>query len=189
MPEEIEIETKELQEAIDELHEERDREREREKSQEWTRYIGLSTAIFAVFAAIGALEAGAFVNEAMISQLKASDTWNEYQAAKLKVHMYGIQVDDLKVRSGDKGLLEKYQATLEKENKKTEELQPEAKKLEQESEHLMHRHHQFSRAVTGIQVAIALGAVAALTRGKLIWIVGMVIGLGALALFALGFAS
>ena len=53
----------------------------------------------------------------------------------------------------------------------------------------MHRHHQFSRAVTGIQVAIALGAVAALTRGKLIWIVGMVIGLGALALFALGFAS
>ena len=52
MSEEIEIETKELQETIEELHEER-REREQEaRLAAWTRYIALTTALLAVFAAI-----------------------------------------------------------------------------------------------------------------------------------------
>jgi len=80
MPEEIEVETKDLQEAIEELHE----EREELKHAGWTKYIGLSTAILAVFAAIGALQSGSLVNEALIDQVKASDSWNEYQAAKQK---------------------------------------------------------------------------------------------------------
>ena len=186
MPEEIDIDTNDLQEAIKELHEERDELKAHEMAQNWTRLIGLSTAIFAVFAAVGALQAGAFVNEAMIKQLKASDTWNEYQASKLKMHLYSIQVDALAGRAGEPGLGEKYKATIEKETKKSEELKPRAEGFEKESEHLMHRHHQFSQAVTGIQVAIALGAVAALTRVKIVWIFGLAIGLGGLVMLALG---
>ena len=91
MSEEVEIETKDLQDTIAELQEER-REREQQQRQTaWTRYIALTTAILAVFAAVGALQSGALINESMMDQLKASDTWNEYQASRLKDHLYTLQ--------------------------------------------------------------------------------------------------
>src|SRR5437879_4593889 len=95
MPEEIEIETKELQETIEELHEERRERVEAERKSAWTRWIALSTALLAVFAAVGALQSGALVNGAMMDQLKASDTWNEYQAARQKEHLYTVEANGL----------------------------------------------------------------------------------------------
>src|SRR5207248_11025710 len=51
-----------------------------------------------------------------------------------------------------------------KEAEKEERLAEQARDLEKESEHLMHRHHHFAESVAFIQVAIALSAIAALTR-------------------------
>lgn len=189
MPEEIEVETGELQEAIDELHEEREERLAEAKQNAWTRYIGLSTAIFAVFAAIGAMQSGALVNEAMIQQIKASDKWNEYQAARTKVHLYTLQVDDLAERGSSSPRLAKYRAKIEEENEKAKELKPKAEELEKEAEHLMHRHHKFATSVTGIQVSIALGAVAALTRTKPIWLVGGAIGIIGVVMFLIGLSG
>jgi hypothetical protein len=90
MPEEAEIETRELQETIEELHEERRERAEEERRFAWTRYVALTTALLAVFAAIGALQSGTLVNEAMMLQIRASDRWNEYQSARQKDHLYTI---------------------------------------------------------------------------------------------------
>src|SRR5689334_23355115 len=95
MAEEQEIETRELQETIEELREEREERESEAKKAAWTRYIAMTTAILAVFAAVGALQSGALVNEAMIKQIKASDTWNEYQAARQKDHIYTIEANRL----------------------------------------------------------------------------------------------
>src|SRR5437763_112948 len=95
MPEEIDVDTKELQDTIEELHEERKERAETERRTAWTRYIALTTAILAVFAAIAALRAGTLVNEAVLRQLRASDTWNEYQADRTKDHLYSIQAYQL----------------------------------------------------------------------------------------------
>ena len=95
MPEEIEIETKDLQETIEELHHERAEREEEAKKSAWTKYIAMSTAVLAVFAAIGALQGGAKVNEAMILQIRASDKWNEYQSARQKDHLYTLKANDL----------------------------------------------------------------------------------------------
>src|SRR6266700_46616 len=95
MPEEPEVETQELQETLVELHEERKEREAAEKRIAWTRYIALTTALLAVFAAIGAMQSGALVNEAMIDQIKAADKWNEYQAARLKDHTYTIAANAL----------------------------------------------------------------------------------------------
>src|SRR5437588_3112518 len=95
MPEEIEIETKELQETIEELHEERRERAAAERQNAWTRYIALTTAFLAVFAAVGALQSGSLVNEAMLAQLKASDKWNEYQADRQKEHLYTVHANTL----------------------------------------------------------------------------------------------
>ena len=95
MPEEIEIETRELQETIDELQEERKERVEEEHKNAWTRYIAMSTALMAVFAAMGAMLSGGKVNEAMIDQIRASDKWNEYQSARQKDHLYTIKANEL----------------------------------------------------------------------------------------------
>lgn len=202
MPEDIEIETDKLQEAIHKLHEEQqERHAELERSK-WTQYIGLSTAIFAVFAAIGALESGSLVNEAMIAQIKASDAWNEYQSDKQKVHIYGLQANMLvdhgaRPENSDKPLskherlspgkrLSQYLDQIEKDNSKTDELSKRAKELEKESTELMHKHHRFAYMVTAIQISIALGAVAALTRLKWVFIASLGLGLVGMVLFVNG---
>jgi hypothetical protein len=253
MPEEVEIETQELQETIEELHEEREERKAEEKKAAWTRYIALSTAVLAVFAAIGAMQSGALVNEAMIDQIKASDKWNEYQAARQKDHLYTIKANDLldqgakapapkeaaeggalpvslhgegekpaassakehghanppaehgakhgekKAGEGQKAKswknltpearLAQYIGKVGDESSKEEKLKSEAEKLEEESQHKMHIHHKFAYAVALIQVAIALSAVAALTRIKPVWGISLVAGAIGIVMFVMGLSG
>src|SRR5947207_14647137 len=83
MPEDAEIDTDRLHEAID-------KELEREGGG-FLKRIALSTAIMAVLASIASLEAGSTVNEALVLkteatrlQAEASDQWAYYQAKGLK---------------------------------------------------------------------------------------------------------
>jgi hypothetical protein len=88
MPEEPEIETQELQEHVEEAHHHAAKD-----GAGWTRYVALSTASFAAFAAVGAMHAGSLVNQAMIDQIRAADEWNEYQADKQKAHSYSMEAN------------------------------------------------------------------------------------------------
>lgn len=218
MADNIEVETKELQEAIHEIHEEQARREEEEKRARWTKYIGLTTAILAVFAAIGALRSSNLVNEAMIHRVMASDTWNEYQASRQKDHLYTIFVNSLvdanaanpKVVAAGKASPAKttgektkgapsyvpkdpaarvsdYKAQILSEMAKENERSKEARKLETESTEELHKHHFFEYCVALIQVAIALGAVAALSRNRWVWYLSMVAGAIGLGVFFAGF--
>lgn len=162
----------------------------------WMRTVSLTTAIFAVFAAVGALQAGGLVNEAMMSQIRASDTWNEYQASREKSHLYTVGRDILnsqnsmlavRAESGASDKSSAYAAQIEKEDDKGKELSAKAKELVAESEHLMRRHERFAYQVALMQVSIALGAVSALTKVKSVWMLSMALGIIGIALFAYGF--
>ena len=65
------------------------------------------------------------------------------------------------------------QTEIQKEAR-ARELERDAKSTE--ADHLLHRHHGFANAVAIFQVAIALGAVAALTRNRLIWFGSLLLG-------------
>jgi hypothetical protein len=93
MPGNIEVETKELQEQIHELHEEQEERKHEQKKASWIRYVGLSTALLAVFAAMSALQSSNMVNEAMIHQIKASDMFAEFQASREKEHLYTLSAN------------------------------------------------------------------------------------------------
>ena len=212
MPEEPEIETKDLQEAIQELHEEESERKEEARQGSWTRYIGLSTAILAVFAAIGALQSGSLINEGLIHQIQASDKWAEYQSARQKDHTYSIAVNAMldsgaakagvskaagKTAKGEKMLsakkpderVQEYTGQIAKERSKEEDLGKEARDLEKDTQHEIHKHHQFAYSVALIQVAIALGAVSALARVKSVWFLSMAAGAVGIVLFVIGFLS
>ena len=73
------------------------------------------------------------------------------------------------------------QAEIQKEAQ-TKEQERDAKSTE--ADHLLHRHHGFANTVAIFQVAIALGAVAALTRNRLLWLGSLALGLAGAAFFA-----
>jgi hypothetical protein len=204
MSEEDDLETRDLQEALEELHEEKAEHEADEKKLGWVRYIGLSTAVLAVFAAMGALQSGSLINEALINQVKASDSWNEYQASREKTHLYTVAAHLLidsppaaavSAASHAKGKwapedpkkrAREYEDQVAKEDDKAKGLSKKAEELQKETEKQVHRHHFYAYSVALIQVAIALSAIAALARVKYVWYLSMGCGLIGIVLFFMG---
>ena len=193
MPEGPEVDTDKLRETIDE-------EIEKEGGT-LLRTIALSTAILAALAAIASLKAGGTVNEALALktestrlQAEASDQWAYYQAKGLKATVTEVSrntwiaLDKTPPAELAKNE-ERYAEDQKKSKEKAEELEKQRDEKSAESDHLMHRHHFFAQSVALLQVSIALGAVAALTRKRLVWIGSAVLGLIGAGVFAWGFAG
>ncbi len=157
--------------------------------EKWISQVALSSAILAVLAAIAALMSGHHVNEAMISQIQSSDHWSYYQAKGIKASLLSTKGQLLQELQGAK-----YAPQKIKDDKKLAEYQSqqeETKKLaeetKEESEKHLKLHNTFSKSVTFFQVAIAIGAISALSRRRKFWYVSLGFGLGGLLFFILGF--
>lgn len=187
MPEGPEVEMEKLHEAVKE-------ELEREGGS-FLKQIAVTTAILAVLAALASLRAGDTVNTALVLkteaarlQSEASDQWSYYQAKgikaaiqeasqtpwlamgkeplsqyKEKIGHYAQEQTEIKIKA------------LEKEHERDEKLK--------ESDHLLHKHHSYAGAVALFQVSIALGAVAALTRLRVVWFGSLLTGAAGIVFF------
>jgi hypothetical protein len=189
MPETPEVDTDKLREAVQE-------ELEREGGQ-FLRRIALTTAVLAAIAAIAALKAGSTANEALVLkteatrvQAEASDQWAYYQAKGTKLAV--AQATEASWQSAGKrpprDLLDKerrYAAEQEEIKTKAEALEHERDAKSHEADHLLHQHHGFANAVALFQVAIALGALAALTRNRALWVGSLSLGAVGMGLFLL----
>jgi hypothetical protein len=193
MPEEA-LETQELKENLEEA-----RERGEGDSGGWTKWLSLSTAVIAVLAAIASLEAGAYSNDAILRkddailhQSKADDAWAHYQAAGVKAVVYATQAETaVKPEVAAKWSRESERERSEQKSirEEAESEQETVKEKDERAQHLLHIHHHFAHAVTVFQVAIALAAIAALTRIKPMWWVSLLVGATGAAFFVTGFLS
>jgi hypothetical protein len=188
MPEGPEVETERLHEAI---HEELEHE-----GGAFLKRIALTTAILAALAAVAALKAGSTVNEALVLkteatrlQAEASDQWAYYQAKGIKAAVQAAS------RTAWLAAGKPAPPNFEQEEKRYKQEQADIAKVarakeherdlkSEEADHLLHAHHGFADTVALFQVSIALGAVAALTRNRLVWFGSMLVGLCGVALFA-----
>ena len=193
------LEASEMKEKLDEAIE-RLESGEQSRNPRWMIYLSLATALMAVFAAIASLEAGAHSNdaifeknEAVLHQSQASDQWSFYQAKGIKATFLKAQSQSLPSTSSDLAKLLAQQA--EHFNQEQADIEHRAKDLERRvaesnqraTVHIGH-HHRFAISVTAFQVAIALCAIAALTRRPLLFWGGLAGGLVGAILFASGFA-
>ncbi len=191
VPEGPEVDTDKLRETIDE-------EIEKEGSK-LLRAVALTTAILAALAAIASLKAGATVNEALALkteatrlQAEASDQWAYYQAKGLKATVTEVSrntwialdktpPDELAKSE------ERYAEDQKKSMEKAKELEKQRDEKGAEADHLMHDHHFFAQSVALLQVSIALGAVAALTRKRAVWAGSLLLGALGAGVFAYAF--
>jgi hypothetical protein len=175
MPEEIEVPTEHLHETMHEAAHGHGGGHEGGESQPgWISQVALSAAILAVAAAVAALLAGHHANEAMLEQMQATDHWAYYQAKGIKASLVESRIDlrgalGKEATEDDKKKIERY-----KEEQK--EIEEKAHEKEHSSEHHMGRHAAFARSVTAFQVAIALSAISVLSKKKLVWLAGLVLG-------------
>lgn len=143
--------------------------------EKWVMGVALTSAILAALAAVAALLAGFHANEAMIEQIKASDQWNYYQAKSIKESVLRAKGDVLTslgrpVTAEDAKDIERYEA-------EQQDIYKEAKGREEVSHAHLKRHVILARAVTLFQVAIAVAAIAVLTRLRWFWGLGILVGL------------
>ena len=158
--EEIEVPTEHLTEEINEKAEELYKEKER-----WTLLVAISTAVMAVLAAIAGLLAGHHSNEALIEQIKSSDQWAFYQAKSIKAEIRTLQP----VSDSSK--------TPQQIKEEEEAIKKRAEDAEVASETHLQKHIILARAVTLLQISIAISAIAILTRRRFMWWIAMAIAL------------
>ncbi len=153
----------------------------------FTNKVAMFTAIIATIGAIfgymgGATQAaaGLYKNDAAIKNTEASNQWNYYQAKSSKQNLM-----ELALELAPASKAEHYQTQIDRyKTEKTdikvnaEKLEAQAKEFDEMSEAQMHQHHRWAQATTVLQVAIALAAIALLTRKT--WVEYAMFGSGAL---------
>ncbi len=179
--EEIEDLTERLNETVEAVEE------KLEEKGKWTTYVALSTAIIAVLAAIAGMLGNHHANEAMIEQIKSSDQWAYYQSKSIKAELAASTAQIFSAL--DRPLPPENAAKTQQYKADKDEIQKKAEELEKSSEDHMQKHIVFSRSVTIFQIAIAIGAIAILTRKKALWYASMILAIGGSVFLVLGFMA
>ena len=165
---------------LEHLHEEVHHSAEH-SGENWISWVALTTAILAVLAAIAALLSGKHANEAMMSQIEASDQWGYYQAKSIKASVLDAKIA---VSSASN---ESDAAKRDRYEKEQEEIKSEAEHKQAEAKSNFHQHEVFARSVTMFQIAIAIAAISALTKKPSFWMFSLLFGIAGCVFLALGF--
>ena len=182
------------------VHGPHDHELEHAAQHEPKGMAGQLAVITAILATVGAMfsymggatqaDAGLFKNDAAIKKTEASNQWNYYQSKSSKQNLSELALelapDARKTFYQDE--VKRYKTEKGEIKLAAEKLESQSKAFDDKSAEQMHQHHRWAQATTALQIAIAMAAIALLTRRK--WLeyavfamstVGLV--LGALAYF------
>ena len=145
----------------------------------FTAMVATVGAIFAYMGGATQANAGLYKNNAAIKKTEASNQWNYFQSKSTKQSLAELARD---LAPDDKKAT--YQSKVERYEKEKNEIKLAADKLEadatqwdKQSDEQMHQHHRWAQATTVLQVAIALAAIALLTKKK--WVEYAMFGVAA----------
>jgi hypothetical protein len=148
----------------------------------FTAIIATIGAIFSYMGGATQANAGLYKNNAAIKKTEASNQWNYFQAKSTKQSLAELSRD---LSPGDKK--EFYQTKIDRYEKEKLEIKTVADKLEADavqwdkrSDGQMHQHHRWAQATTVLQVAIAMAAIALLTKKK--WLEYVMFGVAGVGL-------
>ena len=142
------------------------------------RFAGTIAVATAILATVGALfsymggatqaNAGLYKNNAAIKKTEASNQWNFYQAKSSKQNLaeLALVLAPEDKRPGYRDEVERYRKEKAEIKLVADKLEAESADWDRRSDAELHQHHRWAQATTTLQVAIALAAIALLTRRK-----------------------
>jgi hypothetical protein len=145
-----------------------------------TAIIATVGAVFSYMGGLTQANAGLYKNNAAIKKTEAANQWAFYQAKSSKQNLAELAIELVPEarRPGYADEAKRYKG-------EKAEIMVQAKKLEDEStawdlksDEQLHQHHRWAQATTALQIAIAMAAIALLTKSA--WLVKAVAGLSVL---------
>jgi hypothetical protein len=152
-----------------------------ESKDKWVMYVALSTAVIAVLAAITGLLAGNHADDAMLTQIHASDQWAFYQSKGIKAELLASTDHVLVVMGKQSDTVDNKK--IAKYKQQQQDIMKKATEYQKESDTHVERHDVLARGVTLFQASIAIGAISIITRRRPLWFVSL--GFAGVGLFFL----
>lgn len=160
-----------------------------EKREKWVTWLALTTAVLAVLAAITTMYMGKFSTRTVLMQAQETDQWAYYQAKSIKGHTYEIQKQKIELellqgkpapaaREKIDKVLAKYDANIKRYDREKDEIKAKAEELAREKQTSQDRSANFSYSLIFLQIAIVLSSIAAITKRKPLWYLGLVVATG-----------
>jgi hypothetical protein len=171
---------------------------EPEKKETWFQWVALTTTVLAVAAAISSLRASSYSTKVQIHTTKEANQWAYFQSKSIKEHNFTLTRDLLaaigRLEKQSPGLQEflqpkikEYDREIVRYEREKKEIKTAAEKLIQEQEVLKSHNASFATAVMLLQIAIMLSAIAALIKRKLLWVIGVLMGVSGITYMLNGF--
>lgn len=154
-----------------------------------TAVIATVGAIFSYMGGATQANAGLYKNDAAIKKTEAANQWAFFQAKSTKQSLSEFARDLATTedkRAAYQAKVERYEKEKDDIKRDADRLEAEARQWDEKSEMQMHLHHRWAQATTALQVAIALAAIALLTKKK--WLEYAMLGVAALGLGVGGLA-
>jgi hypothetical protein len=158
-----------------------------DKKERWMTWVALTTAIMAVLAAVTTLYVGKYSSRAVLDQGQETNKWSYYQAKSIKSYIYEIQKQKLELEilaqrgKLPAGVREQYEKVIAGYEKKIKQYDLEKEEIKVQGEALaksrvlaQSQAGNFGYSLIFLQIAIMLSSVAALTKKKPLWHLGLV---------------
>ena len=161
----------------------------------WLKLVVLTVIVLAAAAGLAAFKSSVYATRAQIFAAREAQQWQDYQVESIKKDNYALNRDILtslkfsegKTSKAPKMLavkIKEYEDEMVRLNREKDQIKKEAQQLAAQEETLAKKAGELSLAVILFQLAIMSSATAALTRKKILWLVGL--GLGVWGLVYVG---
>lgn len=157
------------------------------QKEPWIQWVALTTTVLAVGAAIAVLKATSYSTRVQLYTTKEANQWAYFQAKSIKEHSYVINRDVLntvriteaknpKVQKYLTDKIKEYDKEIARYDKEKNQIKSDADEIIKQQEVCKKKNGDFALAAMLLQIAIMGSAVAALIRKKLMWFIGMGLG-------------
>ena len=154
--------------------------------------VTVTMAILAVLVAGVSLLGHRAHTEEILLQTKSTDQWAYYQAKDIRRHTYELFLDELSVFSLQNSdqvekVKEKYAKEVERYRDDQKDIEAEAKKAQDDVKLEGRRADRFDLGEVLLEAALVICSITLLTRKRIFWGLGLVLGLLGIAIGAAGF--
>lgn len=144
--------------------------------------VSLTMAILAVLVAIVSLLGHRAHTDEVVLQNKSSDQWAYYQAKSIRRHTDEVFADfasAMATSDAQKAALlrEKYQSEADRYRDQQKDIDAEAKKLEQETEHERRRADRYDLGEVFLEIGLVVTSITLLSGRRIFWRSGIVLGI------------
>jgi hypothetical protein len=161
-------------------------------SESGLRPVAFTMAVLAAVVAITTVLGHRTHTEAVLTQNKATDQWNLYQAKKIRSSDMGLISDLLRVVAvADKDTAQKtlkaYADHQAKWNDELKEEQEKAEELEKKVDKAEKKANRFDLGETLLEIGLVITSITLLTKSRIYWYFGLAFALAGIVMASLAF--